>query len=304
MRFSVFTDMLGTDEFDEALHYASELGFTLIDLRGKLDGSTIDDISEKKALKIKEIIDRYGLKVNTINSWAVNTCTFTGPPKYDNYDENHHEQMTIVLDRLLDLADIFNAPHVRIYSLYREERFNLLSEAEKDKQYRHNASIMRRHAKQAAKRNKILLVENEPPTLTNNAKELGLLVKYVQHPNLKINWDIINEWRAGNYPSLEDYEHVKGHVAQTHLKGASRLSNSIDEQHPKGLFGNFAIAGQDDFDHKPLLQAIAKGDPDAVMTIDTHYPSLYQQDRIGEVEVMRRSKKFFESVLAEVDAHA
>jgi 3-dehydroshikimate dehydratase len=297
MKFSIFTDMLGTDSFEEAVAYASELGFKLIDLRGKLNGNTIDDISLEKATELKSIISKYGLQVNTVNSWAVNPCTFSGPSTYDNYDENHHIKMTEILDHLFDLADIFEAPNVRVYTLHRDEKFNLLTESQQDEQYRHNAAVMRKHAEHAKTRNKILLVENEPPTLTNCARELGLLIKYADHPNLKINWDIVNEWRAGSFPTIEAYEHIKGHLGQTHLKGASRLSNSISVHHPKGLFGNFAIAGNDDFEHEPILKAIAKYDPNAVMTIDTHYHTFYQPDKVGEVEVVRRTKQFFESIV-------
>ncbi|GED71697.1 hypothetical protein BRE01_53990 [Brevibacillus reuszeri] len=303
MKFSVFTDMLGTESFEEALQLASGLGFSNVDVRAKLDGDTVDTISMEKAQAYKQMLDQYKLKVASVSSWAVNTCTFSGPPKYDNYDEAHHTAMYAVLERLFDLAHVWDAPFVRVYSLYRQENFLTLSEAEREAQYRHNAAIMRRHAEHAQERNKIIVVENEPPTLTSNAEELGKLAAYANHPHLKINWDIINGWRAQEYPTVEVYKHVMGHVWQTHLKGASRLSNSITEQNPHGNFGNFAIAGNDDYDHKPVIQAIAKFDPQVVMTIDTHYPSFYKQDQIGEVEAVRRTKAFFESLVEEVAAH-
>lgn len=303
MKFSIFTDMLGTESFQESLEHAKNLGFTNIDLRGKLNGSTIDDVTLEKARVLSEMIQEQGLQVSSLSSWAVNSCTFSGPPKYDNHDEEHHKQMEEVLNRLIDLADIFGSTFIRIYSLYRQEDFNLLSDEEKDAQYRHNANIMLRHAEQAKSRNKILLVENEPPTLTNSAKELGILMKYTNHPNLKVNWDVLNGWRAGEYPTVEAYEHIKGHVYQTHLKGAYRLSNSITKENPTGTFGNFAIAGKDDYDHTPVMKAIAENDPQAILTIDTHYPSFYVQDRIGEVEVVRQTKAFFEQTVAKEGAH-
>ncbi|AJY73931.1 hypothetical protein [Paenibacillus beijingensis] len=63
--------------------------------------------------------------------------------------------------------------------------------------------------------------------------------------------------------------------------------------------GNFAIAGEDDFNHAPIMQAIAYHDSGAMMTIDTHYPSFYQQDKVGEVEAVRRTKNYFESLVLE-----
>jgi 3-dehydroshikimate dehydratase len=299
VKFSVFTDMLGQDNFEESLKLARNLGFSLIDLRAKLDGDTIDTISEEKSEQLKGLIEKYSLKVNSLSSWAVNPCAFAGPPKYDNYDQAFHVKMRDVLARLCNLADIFEAPFVRVYSLYRQENFDSLPESEKEDQYRHNANVLCGHAEYLSTRNKILLVENEPPTLTSNARELGLLARYADHPNLKINWDIVNEWRTGNYPSLESYEHVKGYLYQTHLKGAKRVPNSVSEGNLHGDFHNFAIADQDDFEHSAILKEIDKYDPHAVMTIDTHYPSLNDQDKIGEAEVVRRSKVFFESIIKE-----
>lgn len=303
MKLSIFTDMLGFESFEEALQNAKQLGFQQIDLRAKLNGATIDNISLEQARHISSLMEVYDLKVSSLSSWAVNSCTFSGPPSYDNHDENHHKNMSAVLDRLFDLADIFSAPFVRIYSLYRQEDFNTLPDEEKDKQYQHNARIMLRHAEQARARGKVILVENEPPTLTSNVEELGLLIKYANHPNLKINWDIVNGWRAGEYPTLEKYDLIKGSVYQTHLKGASRLTNSITKDNRKGTFGNFAIAGRDDFDHEPIMKALANDDAHAVLTIDTHYPSFYQQDKLGEVEVVRQTKEFFENILKKEEEH-
>lgn len=303
MKFSVFTDMLGTETFEQALQVAAELGFASIDLRASLDGDTIDTISLEKARELKTQIDQSGLQVNSVSSWAVNTCSFSGPPKYDSHVEGHHEQMSQVLERLFDLADIFEAPLVRVYSLHRPEGFDEWTEEKKEAEYRYNAAIMRRHAEHAQHRNKIIVVENEPPTLSSTATELGILARYADHPHLKINWDILNGWRAGEYPTVEAYEHIKGYVWQTHLKGAYRQPNSVHAKHPFGQFGNFAIAGQDDYDHGPVMQAIALHDPQAVMTIDTHYPSLDVRDKVGEIEVMRRSKQFFERTVAGVMSH-
>lgn len=302
MKLSVCSDMLGCESFDEALQQAKALGFSYVDLRAKLDGYTLDNIPMDAARVIKDKLDAAGMKVSCLSSWAVNTCSFSGPPKYDNYDEKHHQEMSQVLERLFNLADLFETSYVRVYSLHRAEGFDGLPMSEKDAAYRYNAAILARHAEHARTRNKTILVENEPPTLTKNAKELGILARYANHPNLKINWDIINGWRAGEFPDLDAYEHVKGFVWQTHLKGANRAYDSQDEHHPHGLFGNFSIAGRDDYDHEPMLRAIAQHDPQAMMTIDTHYPSFYQQDQIGEAEVVRLTKLHVEALVNGVEA--
>ncbi|WP_165967177.1 sugar phosphate isomerase/epimerase [Jeotgalibacillus sp. S-D1] len=298
MKFSVVTDMLGKESFEEAVQHAKQLNFDYVDLRAMLDGDTIDTISIDKAKKLHQLIRKYDLKVSTLSSWAVNPCTFSGEPKYNNKDENHHQKMRQVLDRLLDLADAFDATYIRIYPLHRNEGFDQLSENEKELEYKYNAQILKGHAEHAQKRGKVLLVENEPPTLANTVGELAKIMEYADHPNLKVNWDIVNGWRAGEYPTLQQYEKIKGNVHQVHIKGASRVINSSTNDNPHGLFNNFTIAGQDDFDHEEIMKALLAGDPHVILTIDTHYPSFYQQDKIGEVEVIERTKEFFEKTLA------
>ena len=54
MRFSVFTDMLGCEDFEKSLQTAVELGFSIVDLRSKLNGDSIDTISLEKAKEIKK----------------------------------------------------------------------------------------------------------------------------------------------------------------------------------------------------------------------------------------------------------
>ncbi|MFB9275775.1 sugar phosphate isomerase/epimerase family protein [Cohnella cellulosilytica] len=296
MKFSVITDVLGTDSFEEALRIAKQLGFEYIDIRAKLDGSRLDMISLEQAADLKRKVDANGLKVSALTSWAINPCSFSGPPTYDNYDESFHIEMLAKLEHLSQLANVFNTQYLRTYSLSKPEGFDRLSDEDKEIHYQHNAKIMRRHAETAAKYNKILIIENEPPTLTGSAKELGIMIKLVNHPNLKVNWDIVNEWIGGGYASVDAYEHIKGHVDQVHLKGGFGKPDSADESHPYGKFLKVGIPGKDDFNHAAIMKEIVKHDPQVMMTFDPHYSSLDAADQLGEVEVIRQSKQFIESI--------
>lgn len=296
MKFSVITDVLGTDSFDEALSIAKQLDFEYVDIRAKLNGSMIDIVSVEQAAELKKKVDEHGLKVSALTSWAVNPCSMTEPPSYDNYDERFHDEMSETLERLCKLANIFESTYIRIYSLSRPEGFDQLSDEDKAVHYEHNATIMRRHAETAGKYNKIILVENEPPTLTSCAMELGIMIKLVNHPNLKVNWDIVNEWIGGRYATVEDYEHIKGSVDQIHLKGGFGQPNSEDELNPYGKFLKVGIPGKDDFHHAVIMKEIINHDPQVMMTFDPHYTALDATDQIGEVEVVRQSKRFIGSI--------
>ncbi|MFC5650529.1 sugar phosphate isomerase/epimerase family protein [Paenibacillus solisilvae] len=294
MILSTITDMLFIDSFEEALRTTKELGFDYIDVRDKLDGDTVDSISVEKARELKKRIDAYGLKTCVLVSRMINPVYL----KYDKNDDKHHAHTLDLIANLCDLADALGAKYIRCNPLYRPADYHLLSGQEQEEQQKHNAAVMFGMGEMAKSRDKIILIENEPPSIANKAEELGWLAKLTNHPNVRINWDILNEWRAGIYPTLNSYQHVKGLLGGAHLKGAYRVSGSQSADNPHGLFRNYGIPDQDNFDHKPVLKAIAQYDPQAVMTIDTHFHNLDEEDRkIGPVEVMRRSKLFFERML-------
>jgi sugar phosphate isomerase/epimerase len=299
MKLSAISDMLFLDSLEEALQTMQKLGFRYVDLRDKLDGDTVDSLGTGKAKEIRKMLDHYGLQACVLVSRAIYPISHFGPHRYNKYDEQYHAFTLREFDRLCDTAEILGASCIRINTLYRTRNYFKLPDHEKEEQQTHNAEALRKLAEHGAKRGVIALVENEPPSLANKAEEFAILLEKVNHPNLRINWDIVNQWRAGTYPTVADYELIKGSLGGTHLKGAYRVPGSETVQNPSGVYRNVAIPDIDDFDHMPLLKAIAKHDPDAIMTIDTHFHELDPADKQwGAVEVMRRSKKFFEAMLA------
>ena len=298
MKLSTFTDMLFIESFVESLSLVKQMGFEYIDLRGKLDGDSIDTVSLSKAQALKLMMDEKGLKAGVVVSRGINPISLIGPHSYDKYDDEHHARTLRVFDHVCDVADIFEANHIRVNSLYRSTYFHLFNDEERKDEFAHCIQSLERIAERAQARGKIAILENEPPSIGNKAEELGQIVRAVNNPNLRVNWDIVNDWRAGVYPSLEQYDHVKGYLGGTHLKGAAKWFGTESASNPYGLFRCITIPDQDDFDHAPVLQAIAEHDPEAIMTIDTHFHNMGKEDRkIGATEVMRRSKVFFESIL-------
>lgn len=298
MKLSTFPDMLFIDSFEKSLAVVKELGFKYIDLREGLDGDNVDTITPEKARALKAKMDEYGLEACVIVSRGVNPISFAGPYRYDKYDPEHHRKTLEFLDHLSDVADAFGAKYIRVNPLYKSRQYHKLSDAERQAEIDHCIEVLSGMADHLAKRGKIGILENEPPSIGNRAEELGMLVRGVNKPSLRVNWDIVNDWRSGVYPTVEQYEHVKGLLGGVHLKGAYKWFGTESPGNPHGLYRNFAIADQDDFDHAPLLKEIVKHDPDIVFTIDTHYHQLLEADRtVGSIEVMRRSKVFFENLL-------
>ena len=298
MKLSTFADMLFIDSFEEQLGIIKDMNFEYIDLRSKLDGDTVDTIALDKARLLKTKMDEMGIKAGVIVSRVINPISFIGPHSYNKYDDEHHAKTLRIFDRLCDVADVFEAKYIRVTPLYRSNDYHLLSDKGREDQISHSIDVLGKFAVHPQARGKIGILENEPPSIGNKAEELGQIARGINHPNLRVNWDIVNDWRAGVYPSLEQYSHVKGLLGGAHLKGAYKWFGTESSGNPNGVFRCMTIPDQDDFDHAPLLKSITEHDPEAMMTIDTHFHDMGSDDHeVGATEVMRRSKVFFESLL-------
>ena len=87
----------------------SENGIPYLEIRG-VDGTNIADLSREAALQFKSELDAAGIKVWAIGSPAGKTSI------HDDFDKAL-EQFT----RLLDMADIFEAKRIRLFSFYGTE---------------------------------------------------------------------------------------------------------------------------------------------------------------------------------------
>ena len=287
MRFSAFTDILDRP-FEEALDAFAGLGLKTIDVRSKIGPDNVDTLSGEAAERASDAVRSRGLTVGAVASWGVNSMN----GDYDPADPAHRSAMRERTVHLAALAELLGARWVRVYSFKRPE--GEATEADRAD----NAAFLSELAALAAEHGRVLVIENEPPTLTATCRELGDLMRRAGSGSLKINWDIVNGWRAGEVPWAEGvFDEIAGHVATIHVKGA-RAS-------PDGSFGSMALPGEDDVPHADLLGRLAGSGFDGTVTIDPHYGDFAEADRLSGfddpvLEVTRRTLAFLSGALADL----
>jgi sugar phosphate isomerase/epimerase len=276
MRFSAFTDILQRP-FEPALDALAGIGLMTVDLRTKIGEHSVDTLTADAAGRAGEAIRSRGLSVGCVASWGVNPMNGA----YNPFDPAYRDTMRARTAHLAELARDLGARHVRVYSFKRPP-------GEIPESYRaENAQFLSELAQICAERDRVLVVENEPPTVTATCAELGDLMRRDVPAFLKINWDIVNGWRAGELPWAPGvFDAIRGHVAHVHVKGARAAAD--------GSFQAMALPGQDDVPHAELFRALAESGFDGIVTIDPHYGQFAEADKLTEVadpvlEVVRRT---------------
>jgi len=150
----------------------------------------VDTLGGEAAEGVRDAITARGLSVGCVASWGVNSLK----GDYDPADRDYRQAMRERVANLAHLAGMLGAPTVRVYSFRRPE--GEITEAHRAD----NAAFLSELADICAQRRRVLVIENEPPTLTATCAELGDLMRRDVPAALKINWDMVNGWRAGEVP--------------------------------------------------------------------------------------------------------
>ncbi len=290
MRISAFTDIL-PEGFDEAFGVLTgEIGLRAIDLRSRIGAFSVDTLPRREAERIARRAGEAGVAVTCVASWGVHGLGGGEEQRGPAYREEIRQRVR----HLCETARIVGAANVRVYAMYRPEGFDAWPGARQEALRRENAGVLRGLCDIAAEYERTLVIENEPPTLCATTGEMADLMARVDHPAAGLNWDIVNGWRAGEYPWPARYELIRGHVRQVHIKGAVAGDG--------GGFGSFAIPGEDGFPHQAILRSVRADGAARAITIDPHYPQFDERFKLhGDPEPVRtvvsRTLSFIEGVL-------
>lgn len=305
MQLSAFTDILG-DDFELALDALAGIGLTMVDLRARIGADTVDTLQgAERDRRLKQIAAR-GLTVGCVASWGVNAMK----GDYEVADPAHRKRMRARTEHLAKLAHAAGTKNVRVYSFKRPAGRPITEQDRAD-----NAAFLSELAGICAEYGRVLVIENEPPNLTATCAELGDLMKRAGSAHLKINWDIVNSWNAGELPwQAGVFDSIAGHVAHVHVKGAKSAAGAPDK------FGTMALPGVDDVPHLYLLERLAETGFDGIITIDPHYHDFAAADRLAGpfaglpaaaatleperqavLEVVRRTQVYLQTLIREIE---
>jgi len=224
-RVSVINDEISQD-FGHSCEVASrEFGMNWIELRGMWKKNIVN-LDEKEVAEARRILEKYQLKVTDIAS-PLFKVDWPGAPKSKfseakSFGANFNlKQQDEVLDRAIEMAKAFGTDRVRLFDFWRLDDQAPYRSAINDK--------LRETADKAAKKNIILVLENESACNTATGAEAAKVLDAVKSSNFMLNWDPGNAAASGETPYPDGYNLLpKDRIGHCHCKDAVKKDKKYD----------------------------------------------------------------------------
>ena len=257
-KLGVITDEISQD-LDQALEFIASYSLSYCELRS-IGGKNIMSMSQPELERAKQIIDKHHFHVSDIGSpiykWNLPEMPALPSEKRDTFKASFTEQdAEEVLKKSFQIARLFGTEKVRIFSYWRV--------ADPDKAYPHVVKRLRKAA-ELAEQNKIFLVlENEPSCNVATGKEMGRMLRDINSPWLRGNWDPANSVDLYEVPYPDGYNLVRGLFLHMHIKDLVR--------DPKTGKTHYVPVGKGVVDFPGQFRALIKDGYQGTMSLETHY---------------------------------
>ena len=280
-KLGIITDEL-TGKLEEALPFLISYHLQWCELR-ELWGKNIMNLPQEELDRARKLISDRGLHVSDIASpifkWNLTQMPAKTDEKRDTFAASFVEDdANRLLEQAFRLARFFETRQVRIFSYWRV--------AEPQKAYPFVRDRLAQAAQLAVKNDIVLVLENEHTCNVGTGRELGHLIKDVNSPALRGNWDPGNAAMLDEVPYPNGYEPVKGCFSHMHLKDVRKNAATGKKE--------WAPMGGGIIDWKGQIEALRKDRYDGTMSLETHY---LRADR-NKVESTRESLEGLLKILA------
>lgn len=193
------------DEIDSSVEkqmaLMEELGIGWVEFRSG-DGKGVADYTEAEAEALMRRLEGKKIGVSAVGS-PIGKISIT-----DDF-EPHLESLA----HIAELAKIWNTPYIRCFSFF-------IPEGEKPEKFRDEVfRRMDRMVELAARKNLVLLHENEKEIYGDLAPRCLELMEEFGGENLKATFDFANFVQCGQ-DTLEAWDMLKNHIAYVHVKDA------------------------------------------------------------------------------------
>lgn len=283
-QLSVISDEISQD-FGHALEVAAnEFGLGFVELRG-LWKKNIINLDEKEIAEAKALLAKYDLKVTDIASPLFKVDWPGAPkskfsPKAISYGSNYtFEQQDEVLERSIAAAKVFGTNKVRMFDFW---------QLEDDKPYRDAMDAkLREFADKAAKKDIVLLLENEYECNSATGAQAARTLAAVPNKNFMVNWDPGNAAAAGETAFPDGYAKLpKNRIGHVHLKDVVYKSD--------GKFA-WAAMGKGTIQFVEQFKALVSDGYRGTMSLETHWngggspEESTRQSMAGEKELLQKA---------------
>lgn len=212
-KISIINDEI-SDNIKEVVKFLKKNKLRYVELRS-IDKKNISDLDFSKVEKLATYLKRNNIKVSCLASpilkWYPNKSKEINNKQVDSFYFNDNFE----LERIFQLAKIFNTKYIRIFSFLKYNGFKLSD-------LKDEINILLQLAK---KYNKILLIENEPVCNIDDIKKLEKFVKYFDDDRIKILFDPGNLYKQGDAIDYKDLSKIKKKIAYIHIKDFSKDLN-------------------------------------------------------------------------------
>jgi sugar phosphate isomerase/epimerase len=260
-KIAVINDEISQD-FGHACEVVSrEFGMDWIELRGMWNKNLLK-LDSKEIEEARRILEKNKLRITDIASPLFKVDWPGAPkskysPKRDQFNADFtFEQQEEVLERSIEIAKAFGTDRVRFFDFWRL-----------DDQAPYRAAInekLRDAAEKAAKKNVILILENEPACNTATAAEAANVLKAVTSRNLLLNWDPGNAAERGEKPFPDGYNLLpKERIGHCHCKDAVKK--------PDGTGYEWAAVGRGTIDWAGQFKALNRDGYHSAVSLETHW---------------------------------
>jgi sugar phosphate isomerase/epimerase len=260
-KIGVINDEISQD-FGHACEVASrEFGMDWIELRGMWNKNLLK-LDSKEIEEARRILEKNKLRVTDIASPLFKVDWPGAPkskysPKRDQFNADFtFEQQDEVLERSIEMAKAFGTDRVRFFDFWRLDDQAPYRAAMNEK--------LRDAADKAARKNVILILENEPACNTATAAEAAKVLKDVTSRNLFLNWDPGNAAERGEKPFPDGYNLLpKERIGHCHCKDAVKK--------PDGTGYEWAAMGRGTIDWVGQFKALKSDGYHLAVSLETHW---------------------------------
>jgi sugar phosphate isomerase/epimerase len=243
------------------------------------------DLDEKELAEAKGLLDAAKLRVTDIASPVFKVDWPGAPrskfsPKRDTFNADFtFKQQDELLDKSFEVARQFNTDRVRIFDFWRLDDVTPYRKDIDDK--------LRESADKAAKKNIILIIENEHECNTGTGAEAARTLGAVKSPNFMVNWDRANATMLGEVPYPDGYNKLpKDRIGHVHCKDSIRNSDGKVA---------WAAVGRGTIDWLGQFRALKQQGYNHGVSLETHWRGAgtpeesTRQSMAGMKDVMRKA---------------
>jgi sugar phosphate isomerase/epimerase len=226
-KIAVINDEIGSD-FAHVVDVASrEFGMRYMELRS-MWGKSVMKLDDKQLAEAKSLLDKANLKVTDIASpvfkahWPGAPQSKSGPKNGAFSAAETFNEQDQQLEKSFELARRFGTDRVRIFDFWRLEDVKPYRKDIDDK--------LREAAEKAAKKNIILILENEHECNTGTGAEAARTLDAVKSANFKVNWDPGNAAMLGENPFPDGFNKLpQDRIGHVHCKDVQKKADGTVE---------------------------------------------------------------------------